>query len=109
MNAIQRAVCVVVIFGLTGFLLYAFATGDVIADQLYVWKSVWGVFVWADVYAGFALFSTIVHAFERRLGLTLALFLLACCAGNIVNAAWLLWRGPDLLRRFAANRQATRS
>ena len=30
-----------------------------------------------------------------------ALFLLACCTGNMVYAAWLLWRGPALFRRLS--------
>ena len=100
MSGVARAVCWAVLVPLTLFLLYAFATGRVVADQLHVWERVWGVYVWADAYAGFLLFSTLVHAFERRLGLTLGLLLLTCCAGNMVNAAWLLWRGPELYRRI---------
>ena len=100
MNAFARTACVAVVVLLTAFLLYALATGQVLADQLHVWERVWGVYVWADAYSGFVLFSTLVYAFERRLGLTLGLFLVTCCTGNMVNAAWLLWRGPELYRRI---------
>ena len=100
MNPFARAVCLAIVAGLTAFLAYAFATGQVVADQLHVWQVVWGVYVWADAYSGFLLFSTLIYAYERRLGLTLGLFLLTCSTGNMVNAAWLLWRGPDLYRRI---------
>jgi hypothetical protein len=101
MKPIARLVCLVVLVGLTAFLLFAFATGRVVADQLHVWERVWGVYVWADAYSGFALFSLVIYAVERRIGLTLGLLLLTCCSGNMVNAAWLLWRGPTILRRLA--------
>ena len=101
MNEFARAVCLAIVVLLTAFLFYAFATGQMVADPLHVWQRVWGVYVWADAYSGFALFSLVIYAFERRLGLTLALFLLTCCTGNMVNAAWLLWRGPALFRRIA--------
>lgn len=100
MSPFGRAVCLAIVAGLTTFLFYAFATGQVVADQLHVWQVVWGVYVWADAYSGFLLFSLLIYAYERRLGLTLALFLLTCSTGNMVNAAWLLWRGPDLFRRI---------
>ena len=100
MSAVARATCLAVIVLLTAFLLYALAAGDVISDQFHVWERVWGVYVWADAYSGFALFSLIIYAFERRLGLTIALFLITCCTGNMINAAWLLWRGPALFARI---------
>lgn len=104
MTPFARALCLAIVIGLTGFLLYAFATGNVVADQLHVWDVVWGLYVWADAYSGFALFSLLIYAYERRLGLTLGLFLLTCSTGNMVNAAWLLWRGPDLFRRIRNSR-----
>ncbi|MFW2828731.1 hypothetical protein [Sphingomonas sp. ID0503] len=104
MSATARIICIGVIVFLTAFVLYAFATGDVIADQLYVWQRAWGVFVWADVYCGFLLFALIVYAFERRLGFTIGLFILTCAMGNIVPAAWLLWRGPELFKRIGGVR-----
>ena len=100
MTDFARGLCVAVVVLLTAFLFYAFATGQVIADQLHVWQRVWGVYVWADAYCGFLLFSTLVYAFERRLGFTIGLFVLTCCTGNMCNAAWLLWRGPALYRRI---------
>jgi hypothetical protein len=102
-SPLARSVALSVVVLLTGFLLYAFATGEVIADQLHVWERVWGLYVWADAYSGFALFSLVIYAFERRLGLTLVLFLLTCCTGNMVNAAWMLWRGPELFRRITGS------
>jgi hypothetical protein len=102
MNGLAKTVCILIIISLTAFLIYAFFTGHVVADQFHVWKVVWGVYVWADAYSGFLLMSTLIYAYERRLGLTVVLFLAACCTGNMVNAAWLLWRGPDLYRRITA-------
>lgn len=101
MGGLARALCGAIVILLTTLLLYAFATGDVIGDQFHVWERIWGLYVWADVYAGFVLFALIVHAVERRAGVTIALFLLACCTGNMVYAAWLLWRGPALFRRLS--------
>ena len=95
-----RLICLAVVIGLSAFLVYAFATGAVVADQWHVWQVVWGIYVWADAYSGFLLFSLLIYAYERRLGLTIALFLITCATGNMVNAAWLLWRGPDLFRRI---------
>ena len=100
MNEIARLTCVAIVAGLSAFLVFAFATGNVLADQLHVWQVVWGLYVWADAYSGFLLFSLLIYAYERRLGRTVALFLLTCATGNMVNAAWLLWRGPDLFRRI---------
>ena len=100
MNGLTRLACLAVVAGLTAFLLFAFATGNVVTDQLHVWQVVWGLYVWADAYCGFLLFSLLIYAYERHLGLTVALFLLTCATGNMVNAAWLLWRGPDLFRRI---------
>lgn len=100
MSSVARGVCLTIVVLLTAFLVYALATGQVIADQLHVWERVWGVYVWADAYSGFFLFSTLVYAFERRLGFTLGLLLLTCCTGNMCNAAWLLWRGPEFYRRI---------
>ena len=100
MNGFARAICWLVVIGLTGFLFYSFATGDVWGDQMHVWSVVWGLYVWADAYSGFALFSLLVYAYERRLGFTIAMFLITCSTGNMINAAWLLWRGPDLFRRL---------
>lgn len=101
MNGFARGVCLAIVIGLTAFLIYAFATGAVIADQLHVWSVVWGLYVWAEAYAGFVLMSLIIYAYERRLGLTILLFIITCSTGNMVNAVWLLWRGPDLFRRIA--------
>ena len=100
MSPVARAICVAVVVLLTTFLLFALATGDAIGDQFHVWERVWGIYVWADAYSGFALFSLIIYAFERRLGLTIGLFLVTCCTGNMINAAWLLWRGPALFARI---------
>lgn len=101
MSRFAKAVCLAVIVGLTGFLFYSFAVGQVIPDQLHVWSVVWGLYVWADTYSGFLLMSLVIYAYERRLGLTILLFLITCSTGNMVNAAWLLWRGPDLFRRIS--------
>lgn len=100
MSGFARLACWVVVICLTAFLLYSFATGNVLADQLHVWHVIWGVYVWADAYSGFLLFSLLVYAFERKLGFTLAMLLLTFMTGNMINAAWLLWRGPELFRRI---------
>lgn len=102
MSLFARAACAAILAGLTAFLLYAFATGRVWDDQMHVWSVVWGVYVWAATYSGFLLMSLIIYAYERRLGLVLILFLLTCWTGNMINAAWLLWRGPDLFRRISS-------
>lgn len=101
MSGFARLVCSAIVVLLTGFLIYAFATGRVIADQLHVWSVVWGLYVWADAYSGFLLMSLVIYAYERRLGFVILLFIITCWTGNMVNAAWLLWRGPDLFRRIA--------
>lgn len=100
MTAFARSACLTIVIGLTAFLFYAFATGQVVADQLHVWQVVWGLYVWADTYSGFVLFALLIYAYERNLALTITLFLITCSTGNMVNAAWLLWRGPDLFRRI---------
>ena len=100
MSGFARLACMAIVVCLTGLLVFSFATGHVVADQLHVWQVIWGIYVWADTYSGFTLFALLIYAYERRLGLTIALFLLACSTGNMVNAAWLLWRGADLFRRI---------
>lgn len=100
MSGFARGVCLLAIVGLTAFLIYCYAVGDVIGDQLHVWSVVWGQYVWADAYAGFLLFSLLIYAYERNLKLTVTLFIITCSTGNMINAAWLLWRGPELFRRI---------
>ena len=100
MSTFARLIASAIVVCLTALLIYSFATGQVMADQLHVWQVIWGIYVWADAYCGFILFSLLIYAYERKLGLTIALFLLACSTGNMVNAAWLLWRGTDLFRRI---------
>lgn len=100
MNPFARLSAILIVVCLTALLVYSFATGQVVADQLHVWQVIWGIYVWADAYAGFLLFSLLIYAYERKLGLTIGLFLLTCSTGNMVNAAWLLWRGADLFRRI---------
>jgi hypothetical protein len=99
MNTFARLACLAIVVGLTAFLAYSFAAGSVVEDQLHVWSVVWGRYVWADAYSGFLLFALLIYAYERNLALTALLFIATCCTGNMVNAAWLLWRGPDLFRR----------
>ena len=106
MNGFAKAVAGAIVLLLTALLFYAFAIGDVVGDQLHVWERIWGIYVWADAYSGFLLFSTLVYAFERRLGFTVAMFVLTCCTGNMINAAWLLWRGPEFYRRIKGSNQA---
>lgn len=101
MNLFARTTCLAIIVGLTAFLIYAFATGSVVGDQLHTWETVWGIYVWADVYCGFLIMATLIYAYERNFSLTLALFLLTCSMGNMVTAAWLLWRAPDIYDRIA--------
>jgi hypothetical protein len=101
MNLFARTACLAIVAGLTAFLVYAFATGSVVGDQLHTWETVWGVYVWADAYSGFLIMATLIYAYERNFGLALALFILTCCTGNMVNAAWLLWRAPDIYKRIA--------
>ncbi|WP_404476937.1 hypothetical protein [Novosphingobium sp. BL-52-GroH] len=103
MSGFARGACLAILFGLTAFLLYCFVTGDLIQDQLHVWSVVWGQYVWADAYSGFLLFSLLIYAYERNLALVVMLFIVTCCTGNMVNAAWLLWRGPDLWRRIQSS------
>lgn len=109
MSGFARFVCIAIVAALTAFLIYSFATGDVLNDQLHVWSVVWGQYVWADAYSGFLLFALLIYAYERNLALTIGLFILTCCTGNMVNAAWLLWRGPDLFRRIAQKNTKTLS
>jgi hypothetical protein len=101
MNPFARSACLAIVVGLTAFLVYAFATGSVVGDQLHTWETVWGIYVWADAYSGFLIMATLIYAYERNFSLTLALFLLTCCTGNMVNAAWLLWRAPEIYQRIA--------
>ncbi len=100
MNSFARLSAILIVVCLTALLVYSYATGQVLADQLHVWQVIWGIYVWADAYSGFLLFSLLIYAYERKLGLTIGLFLLTCSTGNMVNAAWLLWRGADLFRRI---------
>lgn len=100
MKGPARAICLFIVVALTASLMDGFVTGRLVADQLYVWRVIWGRYVWADAYSGFLLFAMLIQAYERNVKLTVALFILTCLTGNMVNTAWLLWRCPDLLRRI---------
>jgi hypothetical protein len=100
-NTFAKAAAIAVVVLLSCFFVYALATGDIVGDCLHTWQVVWGVYVWADAYSGFILMSTLIYAYERKLWLVLILFAITCWTGNMVNAAWLLWRAPDIYARIA--------
>ncbi|MCG5236616.1 hypothetical protein [Xanthobacter oligotrophicus] len=70
-------------------------------NAVYTWQVPWGIYVWLDVYYGFILMATLIYAYERHLGLTLLIFFIMCWTGNMIAAAWLLWRAPDIYDRIA--------
>lgn len=109
MTAFARFICTAIVVGLTGFFLYALATGNVGGDASHTWQMVWGIYVSVDVYCGFLLIATLIYAYERKVGLTFLIFIVTCWTDKMVPTAWLLWRAPDIYRRIANSKEGARA
>lgn len=79
----------------------ALATGDVIEETKALLKMPWGRFVLADVLASFLLLSLFVQMIERRIWLSVALFIVAAVAlGSMTYAIWILLRCRVVFERM---------
>ncbi len=56
----------------------------------------WGVVTLIDLYAGFIIFAAIVLVVEQNKLLAVAIALPVFVLGNVVMAAWAVWRLPRL-------------
>jgi hypothetical protein len=78
-------------------ILWAFGAAPFWPSVAHVVANPWGVVTLVDLYAGFVLFGLLIAAIERRVLIPLALTLLAFGLGNLVFAAWLVWKLPRLI------------
>jgi cytochrome b subunit of formate dehydrogenase len=81
----------------------AWATGraDFWASVAQVTANPWGLVTLVDLYAGFIITGVIVAAIERWRPFAWGLLALALVLGNVVFAAWGVWRGAEALRQLA--------
>jgi hypothetical protein len=80
-------------------ILWAFSAAPFWPSLAHVTANPWGIVTLVDLYVGFILFGLLIAAVEKRVLVPLGLTLLACLLGNLVFAAWLVWRLPALLAR----------
>ncbi|WP_176590494.1 MULTISPECIES: hypothetical protein [Sphingobium] len=82
--------------------ILALATGDIVQETLSLVSMPWGRFVLSDVMASFLLLSVMVQLVERRLWLSLSLFLIAALAlGSMAYCFWMLLRFRIILARVS--------
>ncbi len=62
----------------------------------------WGYVTFADLYLGFFICAVFIIAAERRLWAGLAWALPIFFLGNVVTAAWVVFRLPGVVRRLRA-------
>lgn len=82
-------------------ILWAFGSAPFWPSVQYVVANPWGIVTLIDLYVGFVLFGLLIAVIEKRVLVPLGLTLLACLLGNLVFAAWLVWRLPVLMARPA--------
>lgn len=60
----------------------------------------WGLVTLLDLYVGFILYAVLVFTFEPRKGVAVAWVLPIFVLGNLVMAAWIIVRLPQILARL---------
>jgi cytochrome b subunit of formate dehydrogenase len=86
---------------LAAAIAWATVRADFWASVAQVTANPWGLVTLVDLYAGFIITGVIVAAIERWRPFAWGLLALALVLGNIVFAAWGVWRGAEALRRLA--------
>jgi ABC-type Fe3+ transport system permease subunit len=90
-------------FGIPGLVLaasivWAFGEAPFWPSVAAVVANPWGVVTLIDLYAGFIMTGLLVAALERWRPFALGLMALSFVLGNVVYAAWAVFRGVTLLR-----------
>ncbi len=86
---------------LTAAIAWAWGKADFWTAIMQVGENPWGVVTFIDLYAGFILTGVIIAAIERWKPWAFAMLVLSFALGNIVFAAWGVWRGAETLRALA--------
>ena len=86
---------------LTAAIVWAFRKADFFASGAAIIANPWGLVTLIDLYAGFIFTGVIIAAIERWKPWAFALLVSSLVLGNVVYAAWAVWRGANELRRIA--------
>jgi hypothetical protein len=86
---------------LTAAILWAFQRADFWTSVTVVVANPWGLVTLIDLYAGLIITGLIVAALERWKPWSFALLALSLVLGNVVYAAWAVFRGVAILGRKA--------
>ena len=86
---------------LTAAIIWALGKADFFASGAAIIANPWGLVTLIDLYAGFIFTGVIIAAIERWKPWAFALLVSSLVLGNVVYAAWAVWRGASELQRLA--------
>ncbi|MGF1544372.1 MAG: DUF1475 family protein [Parvularculaceae bacterium] len=100
-----RIILAIGAIALTGAIFWAFGAdgrplGEVLGALL---PEPWFVVSMIDLYLGFFIGAVVIVLFERNKILALAWAAPIFVLGNVVTAAWFVWRAPEIARRLRAD------
>jgi hypothetical protein len=93
-------------FALPGLILaaaivWAFGKADFWASGAAIIANPWGMVTLIDLYAGFIITGVIIAGLERWKAWAFVMLFVSLILGNVVYAAWGVWRGARLLESAA--------
>jgi hypothetical protein len=86
---------------LTAAIIWAFGKADFWTSGAAILANPWGLVTLVDLYAGFIITGVIIAGIERWKPWAFAMLVVSLVLGNVVYAAWGVWRGVGALRRLA--------
>jgi hypothetical protein len=87
---------------LTAAIIWAFGRADFWASGAAILANPWGLVTLVDLYTGFIFTGVIIAAIERWKPWAFGMLLFSLVLGNVVYAAWGVWRGVEALNRLAS-------
>ena len=87
---------------LTGAIVWAgfIERSSLMSEGAAILAMPWGLVTLLDLYVGFVLYAVLVFTFEPRRAVATAWVVPVFFLGNLVMAAWVIWRLPLIVRRL---------
>jgi hypothetical protein len=101
-QALGRVLAAIVFVALSAGIIWAGYVRDanLLSEGAALLAMPWGFVTLLDLYAGFVLYAVLVFAFEPRKVVALVWVLPVFVLGNLVMAAWVIFRLPGVLKRL---------
>lgn len=87
---------------LAASIVWASFAGAIFEEGGAILAMPWGVVTFIDLYAGFFIGAVAIAWLEPKRWLGIALALSVFVLGNVVTAAWVVWRAPMIASRLRA-------